>query len=303
MKEDDILTPSRRSANWQPQVVKSILTNEKYKGDALLQKTFTVDFLAKKVKKNEGEVQQVYVENSHPAIVDPEVFDQVQAELDKGNRARHVSAVSVFCGRIFCAECSGMFGSKVWHSADQYRRVIWRCNAKYKHEEKCQTPHLTEEELQLAFVEAFNRAYPDQQDALRDYRRLLCELTDVAGQHKIADDLRERYDAILTQIQDGVLRNASMPLDQEAYQRQYNALLKRAEEIKERLDAALREISQRELQRKKLARAMRELEKREALLTDFDEALWVAMVEDVTVERARLVFRFKDGREEAVGIR
>ncbi|MDO4568688.1 MAG: recombinase family protein, partial [Clostridia bacterium] len=303
LKADGVLTPGKKGVNWQPQVVKSILTNEKYKGDALLQKTFTVDFLAKKVKKNEGEVQQVYVENSHPAIIDPEAFDQVQAELDKSNRARHASAVSVFSGRIFCADCGGMFGSKVWHSTDQYRRVVWRCNAKYKNKEKCQTPHLTEEELRSAFVEAFNRAYPDQQEVLRDYKRLLCELTDMSEQRRIADGMRERYDAILAQIQDGVMRNARVPLDQEAYQREYDALLKRAEEIKERLDAALQEISQRELRRKKLARAMRELEKRDALLTAFDGELWVAIVEDVTVERARLVFRFRDGREEAIAIK
>lgn len=66
---------------WQSSTVKSILTNEKYKGDALLQKTFTVDFLQKKKKANEGEVPQYYVENSHPAIVTEEVFDLVQHEL------------------------------------------------------------------------------------------------------------------------------------------------------------------------------------------------------------------------------
>ena len=58
--------------------MESILTNEKYKGDALLQKSYTVDFLSKKMKKNEGEVPQ-YVENNHEAIIDPATFDLVQA--------------------------------------------------------------------------------------------------------------------------------------------------------------------------------------------------------------------------------
>ncbi|MHB8077469.1 recombinase family protein [Desulfosporosinus fructosivorans] len=51
--------------------------NEKYKGDAMLQKTFTVDFLTKKKKVNEGEIPQYYVENSHPAVIKPDIFDMV----------------------------------------------------------------------------------------------------------------------------------------------------------------------------------------------------------------------------------
>ncbi|HEX3037802.1 MAG TPA: recombinase family protein, partial [Oscillospiraceae bacterium] len=75
---NDIPTPGGKK-NWQPRVVESILTNEKYKGDAILQKCFTVDFLTKKRKANEGEVPQYYVTNSHPSIVSEEVFDLVQS--------------------------------------------------------------------------------------------------------------------------------------------------------------------------------------------------------------------------------
>ena len=74
---DGIPSPAGKD-NWFPGTIKSILTNEKYKGDALLQKSYTVDFLSKKMKINEGEVPQYYVENSHPAIISPEVFDMVQ---------------------------------------------------------------------------------------------------------------------------------------------------------------------------------------------------------------------------------
>ncbi|MEK6263540.1 MAG: recombinase family protein, partial [Clostridium sp.] len=77
-----ILTPGGKEV-WRQITVLSILKNEKYKGDAMLQKSFTVDFLTKKKKINEGEIQQYYVENSHPAIITPEVFDLVQHEFKK----------------------------------------------------------------------------------------------------------------------------------------------------------------------------------------------------------------------------
>ena len=69
--------------HWSQSSVKSILRNEKYKGDALLQKSFTVDYLTKKTKLNEGEIPQYYVEGDHEAIIDPETFDMVQREMDK----------------------------------------------------------------------------------------------------------------------------------------------------------------------------------------------------------------------------
>ena len=70
---------------------RSILSNEKYKGDALLQKTFCEDFLTKKMKINQGEVPQYYVENNHEAIIDPQTFDMVQAELARRKEGNNLS--------------------------------------------------------------------------------------------------------------------------------------------------------------------------------------------------------------------
>ena len=82
LTREGIPTPAGKK-KWAASTVESILKNEKYKGDALLQKAFTVDFLTKKQKKNEGEVPQYYVENSHPAIIDPAEWKLVQRELER----------------------------------------------------------------------------------------------------------------------------------------------------------------------------------------------------------------------------
>jgi site-specific DNA recombinase len=125
LTENSIPTPSGKN-NWQPSSVLSILQNEKYKGDAVLQKTFTVDFLTKKMKVNEGEIPQYYVENSHPAIVSPEAFDLVQHEIKKRKNVNgYKTGGAIFSGKIVCGECGSFFGSKVWHSTSKYRRIIW----------------------------------------------------------------------------------------------------------------------------------------------------------------------------------
>ena len=143
LTEEGIPTPGKRTV-WPRATVESSLRNEKYKGSALLQKSFTVDFLTKKTKVNEGEVPQYYVEDSHPAIIEPWEWEQVQTELErrKNSRNRH-RQTSPFSGKIHCADCGGIFGAKTWHSTDRYRRVIWQCNGKFKGEHKCKTPHLT----------------------------------------------------------------------------------------------------------------------------------------------------------------
>lgn len=116
----DIPTPGGKKV-WQAQVIESILTNEKYKGDARLQKKFTTDFLTKKQKKNEGEVPQYYVENSHPAIIEPRAWDEVQGIMKrrKTSGKRHECG-SPFSGIVICGDCGSVYGSKVWHSNDPY---------------------------------------------------------------------------------------------------------------------------------------------------------------------------------------
>ena len=122
LTDNKIPTPAGKE-KWYTTTVRSILTNEKYKGDALLQKCYTIDFLTKKTKKNEGEVPQYYVKQSHEAIISPEIYDLVQDELKKREQAKVTrSCRSIFSSKIICGECGGFYGPKVWHSTDKYRK-------------------------------------------------------------------------------------------------------------------------------------------------------------------------------------
>ena len=157
LTSDKIATPGGNRV-WNQSTVRNILTNEKYKGDALLQKTYTVDFLTKKKKRNSGEVSQYYIENSHEPIIDPKTFELAQAErlrravrTAKGGR---YSGKSVFCGKIKCGDCGNFFTSRVWHSNTKYRKIIYQCSGKYKPLNSCFTGHLYEEDIEGLFVRA-----------------------------------------------------------------------------------------------------------------------------------------------------
>ena len=151
-------------ANWYPSAIQKMLQNEKYKGDALLQKTFTVDFLTKKRVQNDGQVNQYYVENSHEAIIDKDTWELVQLELArrKDFREEHQLKAYImqnddnpFTTKVFCAECGSAFGRKNW-TTSRGKRKVWQCNNRYrvKGQIGCLNNHIDEETLEKAVVMA-----------------------------------------------------------------------------------------------------------------------------------------------------
>ena len=147
-----VLTPAGR-AKWSVSTVRSILSNEKYKGEALLQKTFTVDYLTKEVRKNNGEVPSVRVRNSHEPIIKAEVFDRVQEILAESTKRREkVRTKHPFAGRLICGDCGSFYGHKVWRLRSTGERYnVWYCNHKYDGDKACESPRLRDEEIKAAF--------------------------------------------------------------------------------------------------------------------------------------------------------
>ncbi len=155
-------------SKWYEGSIRKMLTNEKYKGDALLQKTYTVDFLSKKRADNSGQVPQYYVEESHPAIIDKDMWEVVQLEMERRRayvlehsiqKLEYASTENPFAGRVICGCCGNIFGRKVWNSTDErLRRIIWRCNGKYpaKGKKGCENKHIDDGVLYQAFVSSFN---------------------------------------------------------------------------------------------------------------------------------------------------
>ena len=293
-----IPTPGKKK-KWNVSTVLSILQNEKYKGDAVLQKRFTVDFLTKTTKVNEGEVPQYYVENSHPAIIEPEVFDMVQAEIKRRKPiGRQQSGVGCFSGKIICGECGGFYGSKVWHSTSKYRRTVWQCNNKFKNETHCKTPHLSEEVLQRIFVEAFNRVIEVRDRIIGDFDAIIEVLTDISSLDKESTKLRDECAVVMELIRKCVEENAHSAMDQSEYQERYNELVDRYETAKRRLDAIADEKQARAAKRESISRFLTDLKRLDGLLAEFDEELWYATVDTMTVRLEReAIVTFKNGTE------
>ena len=291
---ENIPTPTGRS-KWSVSTVESILRNEKYKGSALLQKTFTVDFLSKKKKVNEGEIPQYYVEDSHPAIISKEVYDLAQIELDKRRQNKgYKSSASAFSGKLYCGECGSVYGSKVWHSNLKYRRTIWQCNAKFKNEHKCQTPHLTEDMLKSAYIDVFNSLIDNREEIISVIRQTIEKLMDTTAIDKKLFMAKNAADNKLKTVQEYMALNGKVVIDQKVYNEKFDRLMEiyqKAEDEYTRIKREKTELTNR----CKRCNAFISTLGSSCVLQGFDEGLFCGTVEQITVFENRLEFEFKDG--------
>ena len=295
---DGIPTPGGKE-KWSISTVRSILSNEKYKGDALLQKSYTIDFLTKKTKVNEGEIPQYYVEDNHEAIIDPKVFDMVQREMAKRGKGKNYhSSTHSFSSKIKCGECGSWYGSKVWHSNSKYRKTIWQCNHKFEGNLHCRTPHLTDEEIQRHFLSAANKLLETKDAVIANGREMQSFLFDTSALEAEQTQLLEETQVVSDMVQQAIRENAHVALDQSEYQKRYESLVERFERAKTRLEAVAAEIAEKQTASSNMDDFLTDFKQMPETLTEFTLECWNSMVDYATVYSTDDIrFIFKNGQE------
>ena len=288
-------------AKWHSSTINSILTNPCYKGLTIRQKTYTTDFLTHKMKKNEGELPQYIIENSHEPIIPEETWELVQLEMERRRRmGSRFSAKGPLASRLVCADCGSFFGSKVWHSNDRYKTIIWRCNDKYKPgisrvsgKEKCSTGHVTEEQVYGAFQEVVDRLLAQRPEVIEACEQILEELLST-------DDLAAREDRLKTEagrITEKVKRLMTKASREtvEGFAEAYGKLEAEMNRVTGKLDAVEREKAERGYRERQCRLFLRTIQsitpgEDEAGLVDSD--LFLALVDRVVVgEQMRFILR------------
>lgn len=181
-------------SGWWSSTIESILSNEKYKGDALLQKSYTVDYLTKRMKKNNGEVPQYYLEKVHPAIVSDEAFALTQETLRMRSRmgAKYYSGTDPFSSKVTCPNCGDTYGKKPSHKYTDnmlYYSQFWVCKSFYK--KKCGSPKIRDEIVRGYFRLALVKLLLDYDDVLEFCEKTMREYCDETTQNGIEDLLSD----------------------------------------------------------------------------------------------------------------
>jgi len=297
LKSQHIKTPAGKT-NWTKNTVNSILTNEKYKGDALLQKTYTENYLEHKIVKNNGQIPKYYVENNHPAIIDRDTWDQVQIEIERREKiGAHYSSTDVFSSKLMCGDCGGFYGKKKWHSSSKYSRFIYQCNRKFeKGKPKCQTPNLTEEEIKLKFIEAYNLTMKDKQRILDDTNEVIKVLTDTKQLDNEIKSLNNELNVLTDLINRLIKENSKTLMNNDEYNNKYTELTARYEQKEKNLENLIHTREYKNDQVIKMNLFKEIVIKSKSKLSDWNEQLWMLSVENITIQNDKtLHFKLKIG--------
>lgn len=284
LKRDGILT-SRGNPNWHDTSIRRILENEKYMGDALLQKTYTVDFLNKKRVKNTGIMPQYYIEEHHEPIIPRELFMRVQEEIarrssvrDLQGRRKGFSAAHAFSQIVFCADCGEEYHRIHWNNRGK-KSIVWRCTTRLKDKDKCRARTVTEELLQNAFLEAVNTMVGNS----GEYLERLNENLKVA----ITPD-ENNLDERMAELQQELLARTER---RENYDDVTAEILKIRElQAQSNMDSAT--MSEH---KKRIKELQKFIKAQPDTITEFDEALARKLLSQIIVHSDYLEFKFKSG--------
>ena len=298
------------TADWSISVIKGILTNEKYCGDVLLQKTFCTDVISKKIVKNVGQMAQYYMPDHHEAIVSREQYNAVKAEMARRSALRSPSKEAVtgrscytskyaLSDRLFCGECGTLYRRKTRNVKGNIYHE-WRCISRLEYGKKyChESPTLREIPLQSAILVAINSAMSDKAALVDRIKNVVSlELLPVQGQTMSLADIERRLTQLDEQFQQ-LLAEAIDADDKEACNAQFTEILTEQTALKKQKETILQSSTDADHVCTRMKQAEQAIENTAQTITEWNENAVRQIVERVTVLSAdEVLVRIKGGAE------
>ena len=297
-------------SKWARSAIDSILTNEKYCGDVLLQKTYIDDCINKKVKKNTGQLPMYLVQNHHEGIISRETFDAAQAELARRSAGKSPSKKNAPTGRsrysskyalsdrLYCGECGTRYQRCTWRNRDGSKRIVWRCVSrvdygnKYCHDSQT----LDEEALHRAILAAINSTVKGKDSIIYNLKSAMeKELAPVAGQQLSLSEIDNQLEQLNAEFSK-VLAEASESGDQAAYSDRFREIMQKQTALKAQCDEIQGLLAESGKAAAHIEQCRQAAETTPSAITEWDEALIRQVVESVTVETGNeIIVALKSG--------
>ena len=283
----------------------SILSNEKYCGDAILQKTITVDCISKTRRKNTGEAPMYYVQNNHPAIISREKFNKVQEELIRRKNKTPQSAKTAITSTgkyskyaltevLVCGECGSRFRRCTW-ARNGKRKVVWRCTNRLDFGPKyCKnSPTVDEDKLKNAVVRAINKFNEnDSTTYLMLMKATIADAIGLAGNSEEIDILERKIDALNKVMMDIINKSVAEGSSVEDHEDEFKDIHDQIEML-EHLIGALREATNTKEEREEKEKLLQKtIEDRAAHSQEYDDTVVRQMIECIKI--------YHDGRIEVI---
>lgn len=292
------LTP-RGKTTWSVSTIRSILSNEKYRGDVLIPKTIVTDFLTKQTKPNEGEAPQYYVSDHHEPIIAPEVWDQVQVELATRHSDARTAKKGLFATRLKCAECGNWYGRKTWASTSPSKYTVWQCNHKYQGDHICRSATLRDQQIQDAFLQALSKL-ADRVKTERHLQEVIDEVFATDELRAAIDQLEQDIVEMEAELDAMIHANQTTAQDQDAYLLQFTALEARYQQAIVDKRQAEADVEIRESRRASITAACQQIA--DQPISTFRPSQWTAVIDYATVSEESIAFTFKTGSDIVVSL-
>ena len=295
---------------WTDSAVRGILTNEKYVGDVLMQKTFRQDCISRKIIRNTGQLPMYLVQNHHEAIVDRKTFDAAQAELARRNALPGTTQKSTpsgrscyspryaLSGRVICGECGTPYRRCTWSNHGK-KHVVWRCisrmdyGRRYCHE----SPSVDEQQLQRAILRTINGVMSDKETLMQQVAESLFLVLSPPKDGELTIPAIDRQLEALAREFDTALAAAASGNSGD-YSERFKAILAQQTELKaKRAQLETQQAENAEIARR-MDHAAAVMEQANAAISEWDEYQIRALVASVRVlSKDEVLVRLKSGTE------
>ncbi|WP_434282669.1 recombinase family protein [Clostridium botulinum] len=307
------------SSTWAPSTILGIIKNEKYKGDLLLGKTFTVDPISKRRLDNMGEEDQFYIREHHEPIISEEVFEKAQEILNRRNKNRGIigdgkrekySRKYAFSCMLKCGFCGSTLSRRNWHSGSEYNKVIWQCVAATKKGKKfCpDSKGIPEQAIEEAFLESYRLLCDDNKDILDEFLQRMDDTLSSSTVNKQLSKLDKEIESIERKKSKLVDMRLEDAIDKVSYEAKYSSFTEKQEQLlKDR--EKLQETAANEKDIKRRLRDFKKTLEQNEVLSEFDRYVFESIVEKVIVggydedgnkDPAQLTFVYKTGLKNNV---
>ena len=308
LESKGILTAKGKKV-WNESLISSILKNEKYVGDALLQKTFTVDCITHKVVRNHGERPMYLVTDHHAPIIDRDTYNRVQQELARRSSKRKISDKTIteqgkysskyaLSELLICGHCGTPYRRTTW-SARGKKQIVWRCISRLEHGKKyCpDSPTIKEDQLHEAIIHAINNYYSCRNDIARILKANIGTVLECRGQEEIIS-IENRLKEIDKARNDLVNLIASDGCDEDKLDNEFSRLYQEEQQLSERLEILKSQNKTSAETQAKLDKIMDMIEHEKFELETFDNVLIRKLIECIKVlNKAEILVIFKGGYE------
>lgn len=307
------------SSTWAPSTILGIIKNEKYKGDLLLGKTFTVDPISKRRLDNMGEEDQFYIREHHEPIISEEVFEKAQEILNRRNKNRgnigdgkreKYSRKYAFSCMLECGFCGSTLSRRNWHSGSEYNKVIWQCVVATKKGKKyCpDSKGIPEQAIEEAFLESYRLLCDDNKDILDEFLQRMDDTLSSSTVNKQLSKLDKEIESIERKKSKLVDMRLEDTIDKVSYEAKYSSFTEKQEQLlKDR--EKLQETAANEKDIKRRLRDFKKTLEQNEVLSEFDRYVFESIVEKVIVggydedgnkDPAQLTFVYKTGLKNNV---